>query len=49
MEQAFEILKGLECHVNRNRDTNGVLDARQHTSPPTRGRNYAPIPNGRQG
>jgi len=48
MEQAFEILKGLERHVNRNRDTNGVLDARQHARPP-RGRDYAPIPRGRQG
>src|SRR5271169_1912233 len=33
MQQAFEILKGLERRVNRNRDGNRVLNARQHGSP----------------
>src|SRR5260370_29432944 len=34
MEQAFEVLKGFERRVNRNRYGNGVFDARQHAKTP---------------
>ena len=34
MEQAFEILKGLERHFHRNWNRDRVLDARQHARPP---------------